>query len=52
MAFILFVRTWYQSPQYYRGQLNTTIETDVHPPNRFRVLRILLKLNFNSCVWM
>ena len=50
MAFILFVRTWCQSPQYYRGQkLNTTIETDVHPPNRFRVLETLRgNSNFNS----
>ena len=42
MAFVLFVRTWCESPQYFRGQkLNKTIESDVHPPNRFRVLETL-----------
>ena len=50
MAFILFVRTWCRSPQYSRGQkLNATIEHDVHPPNRFRVLETLRgNAKFNS----
>lgn len=50
-AFMLFVRSWCDSPQRESGtNLNYTIENDPHPPNRFRIeetLRGLPAFNTN-----
>ena len=49
-AFMLFVRSWCDSPQTEQGaSLNYTIENDPHPPNQFRIRETLRGLPaFNS----